>query len=569
MDNLTNIANRLIPAFTGKNVIEHQNGNTKDIISTINKNHSSAVKELKAFALAIPGNTDFEKCRNLWYFLFTNIRYKLDPYGIQLIKKPNALWHDKDGDCKSFALFICSCMENLNIPYNYKYVSFSPINKDVTHVYVEAFPGGKLTFMDVPLRKFNQQKQPFYNHIIITHKQMSEIHSVGNIGFIGQPYEKIIDFGPKDISQISEGEASLWLAKDRLQTERNIVAGIAGIGRIGKVEKYNDAIDVINDALGAIGRVPDSELEKEYQYIAYQSALGRYANAEVIGSIGSPSEKYNFRVGAMEQRADERAKWRAAGLVVPAEIGATKLATFLKTTAKKTTSVVKAVAKPVAKAVTTVAKPIAKAVKTVAKPVVKAVVKVATTVAKVVTLPERLLAKGILELTLPKASPFFLYLFLTDAQNKVAPQKVQAKRSKAKDVANFIVDFVGMKREHFMEICRNGIMKKYKKSPEAVLTEQMKAKKTVAGVGIIDDIISIVIEIINQITKLTKKKPASTVTTADTPTAEDWQGTTTAVQQTITTGLKNPATDFVTITPASTSTDTFTSNTKKATGICG
>jgi len=531
MDNLTTIANRLIPSFTGKNVIEHQNGNTNDIISTINKNHAAAVKELKAFALAIPGNTDFEKCRNLWYFLFTNVRYQLDPYGVQLIKKPNALWHDKNGDCKSFAIFISACLENLNIPYNYKYVSFSPVNKDVTHVYVEAFPGGVLTFMDVPLRKFNQQKQPFYNHIIITHKQMSEIHSVGNIG---QTYEKIIDFGPKDISQISEGEAELWLAKDRLQTEREIIAGIAGIGRIGKIEKYNDAIDVINDALGSIGRINDSELEKEYQYIAYQSALGRFSNAEVIGSIEDNEGKYDFRVGAMQQRADERAKWRAAGLVVPAEIGQTKLSKFLTRTAKKATTVAK---------------------------------KVVTAAEQVVTFAPRLIIKGILEVTLPKAAPFFLYLFLTDQQTAVAPAKIKAKRNKAKDIANFIVDGIGMKRPHFMEIIRNGIMKEAKKSPEALIAEQMKAKKTVSGIGFVitATVVSLVISIIEAIQKLTKKKPASTPSASDTPTAEDWQDLSASAENAIKTGLANPVSDFTTDADA----NTLTSNTRKATGICG
>jgi hypothetical protein len=459
-------------------------------------------------------------------------------------------------------LFIAACLENLNIPYNYKYVSFSPVNKDVTHVYIEAFPSGKLTFMDVPLRKFNQQKTPFYNHILISNKQMSEIHSVGNIGFsVGEPYNKVIDFGTKDIGEISEGEADLWIAKDRLQTERDIVAGI---GAIGKAEKYNDAIDVINDALGSIGRVPDNELEREFEYIAYQSALGRYANAPVIGSIGSAQEKYDFRLGAMQQRANERAKWRAAGLVVPAEIGKTKLGKFLKNTAKKVNTATQRVYKKAA---------------TVTKAVAKTTVKVAKTAVKAATFVPRLIIKGILEVSLPKAAPFFLYLFLTDAQAKTAPSKVQAKRKKATNIANFIVNGIGMKRNHFMEICRNGIMKQSKKSPEALIAEQMKTKKTVAGVGFVITAatITVVMGIIEAVQKLTKKKSGDKLTASDTPTAEDWQGTTTAAEKTIKTGLaKSTTSDFVksdsdtaTTSENATSSDTFTSNTKKATGICG
>ena len=110
-------------------------------------------------------------------------------------------------------------------------------------------------------------------------------------------------------------------------------------------------------------------------------------------------------------------------------------------------------------------------------------------------------------------------------------------------------------------------MKEAKKSPEAVIAEQMKAKKTISGIGFIitASIVSIVISIIEGIQKLTKKKPASTPSTSDTPTAEDWQGLTTQDENAIKTGLANPVSDFTTDADA----NTLTSNTRKATGICG
>lgn len=512
MDKLIEIANKTIPTFTKKDVVEFENGDTNDIIAVISKNHKAAVNELKEFAAQIPGTTEFDKCRNLWYFLFTNVRYQLDPYGEQLIKKPNALWGTKFGDCKSFALFICGCLENMGINYNYKYVSFSPSIKNVTHVYVEAYPEGKKIFMDVPLRLFNQEKTPFYHAIIKSKKDMTQIRSIGATG----PYKKIIDLGPNDIGSISDGEFDLWIAKDRLETERNIVSEKRGINGIGAVERYNDMIDVVNDAIASIGKVDD--IEKEYEYIAYQAHKGRYNNAATVCGIGA-ANRYDYRLGAMEQRADERRAWREAGLVVPQEVVVGKLGKWLKKTAKKT---------------------IKKGVK-LAKKGIKTGLKVAKFAAKVITFPMRLAAKGILEVTLPKAAPFFLYLFLTDAQSAAAPAKIKSKRRRAKDIANFIVDFIGMKRSHFMHILRNGIMKHYKKSPERVIQEQMKTKISGVGdIGIAPIIIQGVITIISLIMKLTKKKPAGgNPTTDDAPAPEDWGGVTEQAESLITKELSS------------------------------
>ena len=118
-------------------------------------------------------------------------------------------------------------------------------------------------------------------------------------------------------------------------------------------------------------------------------------------------------------------------------------------------------------------------------------------VTKVVTAPARLAIKGILEVSLPKAAPAFLYLFISDPKLLAKlPAKVKAKRAKQEKTANFIVNKIGMQRNHFMGILRNGIMKKYKKSPEAVIAQTFKG---IAGIGLIDDVVSIVNWIIQKL----------------------------------------------------------------------
>ncbi|MFZ4056969.1 MAG: hypothetical protein ACOYKE_02470 [Ferruginibacter sp.] len=100
-------------------------------------------------------------------------------------------------------------------------------------------------------------------------------------------------------------------------------------------------------------------------------------------------------------------------------------------------------------------------------------------VTKVVTAPLRLIAKGAMEIYLPKAAPAFLYLF---ADEKVLPDKMKAKRKKSEKFKNFIVKKIGMKEKHFMAIIRNKLTKNYRMSPEAYLAKAIP-KVAIKGIG--------------------------------------------------------------------------------------
>lgn len=156
---------------------------------------------------------------------------------------------------------------------------------------------------------------------------------------------------------------------------------------------------------------------------------------------------------------------------------------------------------------------------------------------QVVTAPAALPVKALLEASLPKAAPFFLYLFIPDAEVSKYPEKVQKKRAKITKIANFIVNGVGMKREHLNGILYNGILKRYGKKPEAVLAEMFKGK-ALAGIGIITDIIETVIKIISAISKLFKKEKAETVSSGDAPDASDFETMTPNQVQQATNNLK-------------------------------
>lgn len=118
-------------------------------------------------------------------------------------------------------------------------------------------------------------------------------------------------------------------------------------------------------------------------------------------------------------------------------------------------------------AVTNVAKTVATGVKNAAE-------FVGDKARDVVMLP----VKAILEITLPKAAPVFLYLFLTPEQLAKAPQSVKNKQAKASRKAKFITNVIGMKDEHFMGIIRNGVMKQQGMTPEQALSKYTSAAAT-------------------------------------------------------------------------------------------
>lgn len=130
-------------------------------------------------------------------------------------------------------------------------------------------------------------------------------------------------------------------------------------------------------------------------------------------------------------------------------------------------------------------------------------------------------AKELLEVGLPKAAPLFLYLFVNDpALIAKLPAKAKAKRKKAVVMADFIVNGIGMQRNHFMGILRNALMKRYKKSPEAHLADMMKGK--VSGIGIVGDVIKLVGELIGLIKKLVPGKKAPSFSASDAPDPSDF-----------------------------------------------
>lgn len=374
----------LLPPPQGKTVEKIAFGITSDIVDEIIICAEETFQQTTKFAKQFKSFNRTETARNVWNFLKNTryITYRLDPTGIQLIKEPAAIISSGYCDCKGYSILAYSILTHLNIPCEFRFVSYSrsPV---YTHVYVVVTSeNNDEIYIDACLNYFNEEK-PFYFKL----DKMTKIYrvsGVGTSGLVTTPYE--ID------PDMNAGVLDLLLARERMELEQQIARGIQGIGTTLD-ESYDYNLALLNEALRNVDN-PDSFIE--------------------IAGVGA--------------------------------IGKTKLGKLLSKAGN--------------------------GIKTAAKAVVK-----------VVTAPVRLLAKGVLEVILPKAAPTFLYLFLKPEDVAKAPVKVQEKRKKQERKAKFITGTIGMKEEHFMGIIRNGIMKQLGKTPEMLLQQYTQPK--VSGIGII------------------------------------------------------------------------------------
>jgi hypothetical protein len=176
----------LIAKPLGGDDVRHPNGNTGDIIETVLFADAKAAYYTKKFAATLKGNTMLQTCNNIHRFIKTQIQYSLDPTGLQLIKSPGRLWQEnkkgngnyRGGDCKSFSVFTASILQNLGMPYGYRFASYTPGNSTPTHVYVYVpHSNGEIIIDAVWDGPFNTQKPFTYKD----DRQMKKGEAVGGI----------------------------------------------------------------------------------------------------------------------------------------------------------------------------------------------------------------------------------------------------------------------------------------------------------------------------------------------------------------------------------------------------
>lgn len=94
---------------------------------------SDLVSDLKISGIGQTVSVD-EACQAVFGYMLDHTHYQLDRDGEQLIKSPARFLADGCGDCKSYTMFIASCLHCLGIPCKVRFVNFDGGNQ-YTHVY--------------------------------------------------------------------------------------------------------------------------------------------------------------------------------------------------------------------------------------------------------------------------------------------------------------------------------------------------------------------------------------------------------------------------------------------------
>ena len=152
---------------------------TSDIIQAILKAHKEHAKDYAKIAPSFNAETRREIGSKIFDFLKNNIRYRIEPSSRQTVKSPSAILAQGYGDCKHYSLFAGGVLENLGVPFAYRFASYKLFDKSPQHVFVVINPGTQNEiWLDPVLPSFDQKKP--YTHAIDKKMAIYSISGVDN-----------------------------------------------------------------------------------------------------------------------------------------------------------------------------------------------------------------------------------------------------------------------------------------------------------------------------------------------------------------------------------------------------
>lgn len=175
--NVSVLMNELMP-YAGNVRQIKADQTTGDIIAAITNAHKAYQGDYKKIARFFKGRTRRQTAQNIFNFLKRNIKYKIEPGSAQTVKSPAALLAHGYGDCKHYSKFAAGILENLGIPYAYRFASYKLFDSQPGHVFVVVNPGtDKEIWIDPVLPELDMRKA----YYTATDKNMA-LYSISGLG---------------------------------------------------------------------------------------------------------------------------------------------------------------------------------------------------------------------------------------------------------------------------------------------------------------------------------------------------------------------------------------------------
>lgn len=158
---------------------------TSDIIQAILKAHKEHAKDYAKIASNFNAPTRREIGQKIFNFLKNNVQYRIESSSKQTVKSPAAILAQGYGDCKHYSLFAGGVLENLGVPFAYRFASYKIYDKSPQHVFVVINPNKDNEIWLDPVLPSYDQKKP-YTHAIDKKMAIYSISGINDDNTIGK-----------------------------------------------------------------------------------------------------------------------------------------------------------------------------------------------------------------------------------------------------------------------------------------------------------------------------------------------------------------------------------------------
>jgi hypothetical protein len=177
----TTLMGRLGP-FQNRREMLTADQSTGDIIDAILEAHRRHANDYSKISSFFNAGSRRATARKIFNFLKNNVRYVIEPGSKQTVKSPAAILATGYGDCKHYSLFAGGVLQNLGIPFAYRFASYKMFDKQPQHVFVVVNPGtNNEIWIDPVVGDFDYKKPYTY----ATDRKMA-LYSISGIGATAQ-----------------------------------------------------------------------------------------------------------------------------------------------------------------------------------------------------------------------------------------------------------------------------------------------------------------------------------------------------------------------------------------------
>ncbi len=316
-----------------KMIVADKSASVDDVVEMMQQVVWKYRNDTKAIAHLLKADTLEQSITNIWNFLYHHIQYKLDTSGLEELRRPARLWHDKEGDCDDFAMSASSILTNLKIPHKFRITKY---DKDYyQHVYV-VVPHSQGYFIIDPVLSLANYEKPF------TEKKDFKMNlngiNVAVLSGFGSTDESIIedmllsDLDLQGLGSLSDSQADQRMYKYLVSTRAFSIKNRGSIANFENPDNFIKSLDYAikywntpkrEEALSVLARNEENEnrinlkngflsgFDDNWDNIdgLSDNIVEQYLSQDEINGLGSWSSRRKKRKGSSSNKKVRRKKF--------------------------------------------------------------------------------------------------------------------------------------------------------------------------------------------------------------------------------------------------------------------